>query len=210
MIHAQDEHRQDKNSIYIDQPRRESRYDERIHRYRKHWEALIPTESVLQYAGNMGLISAGIGWDYGKHRQWETHLLVGIVPKCQSARARVSMTLKQNYIPFSRRLGNNLYIEPLETGIYFNTIFGHEFWSSMPHKYPKGYYKFATKVRPNIFVGQRLTKLLDADNRLGVRSVTIFYEVSSCDMYIFNKIKNTSISLGDILCLSLGLKFQLL
>jgi len=29
-------------------------------------------------------------------------------------------------------------------------------------------------------------------------------------MYIFNKIKNTSISLGDILCLSLGLKFQLL
>lgn len=36
--------------------KRSSRYDKRVHRYRKHWESLIPTHTKLQYAGNMGLL----------------------------------------------------------------------------------------------------------------------------------------------------------
>ena len=58
-----------------------TRYDRRIIRYRKHWDVLMPTQSVIQTCGNMGIISVGIGWDYGKRRQWETHLLFGIIPK---------------------------------------------------------------------------------------------------------------------------------
>ena len=58
-----------------------TRYDRRILRYRKHWDVLMPTQSVIQTCGNMGIISLGIGWDYGKRSQWETHLLFGIVPK---------------------------------------------------------------------------------------------------------------------------------
>lgn len=46
-----------------------SRYDRRVHRYRKHWEALIPTHTKIQFAGNMGLLSLGTGWDYGKRNQ---------------------------------------------------------------------------------------------------------------------------------------------
>ena len=39
---------------------RHSRYDRRVHRYRKHWEALIPTHTKkIQFAGNMGLLSLG-------------------------------------------------------------------------------------------------------------------------------------------------------
>lgn len=33
--------------------KRSSRYDKRVHRYRKHWESLIPTHTKLQFAGNM-------------------------------------------------------------------------------------------------------------------------------------------------------------
>lgn len=61
-----------------------TRYDRRILRYRKHWDVLMPTQSVIQTCGNMGIISLGIGWDYGKRSQWETHLLFGIVPKYDS------------------------------------------------------------------------------------------------------------------------------
>ena len=39
--------------------KRSSRYDKRVHRYRKHWESLIPTHTKLQFAGNMGLLSLG-------------------------------------------------------------------------------------------------------------------------------------------------------
>ena len=67
------------DSVYVSQTK-ESRYDRRIHRYRKHWAALIPMQLVIQNAGNMGAISAGIGWNYGKRKQWETDLLFQRLP----------------------------------------------------------------------------------------------------------------------------------
>ena len=34
-------------------------YDNRVHRFRKNWERIIPTHAKIQYAGNMGLLSLG-------------------------------------------------------------------------------------------------------------------------------------------------------
>ena len=74
----------------IESQTRENRYDRRVHRYRRHWEALIPTHTKIQFAGNMGLLSFGTGWDYGKRNQWETDLLLGFIPKYSSKKARKS------------------------------------------------------------------------------------------------------------------------
>ena len=52
--------------------------------FRKVLRTLIPTQGVIQNAGNMGLVSCGVGWDYGRRSQWETHLLLGYVPKHKS------------------------------------------------------------------------------------------------------------------------------
>ena len=76
-----------------------TRYDRRILRYRRHWDVLMPTQSVIQTCGNMGIISVGIGWDYGKRHQWETHLLFGIIPKYDSDAVKCTITLKENFIP---------------------------------------------------------------------------------------------------------------
>lgn len=187
-----------------------TRYDKRVHYYRKRWNALIPTQQVTQYAGNMGMFSIGVGWDYGKHRQWETHLLFGFIPRHSSSGAKVTMTLKENYIPWSIYLKRGWSFEPLECGLYLNTVFGDDFWGKEPKKYPGGYYNFSTKLRPNIFLGQRITKVLPDSRRKTVKSITLFYEVSSCDIYIRDFFMNKSISLTDILSLSLGVKLQAL
>lgn len=39
-----------------------SKYDKRIHRFRKGWNSLIPTHNKIQFAGNMGMFSFGTGW----------------------------------------------------------------------------------------------------------------------------------------------------
>jgi hypothetical protein len=96
----------EEDSVYTQQPPGMSRYDRRLHRYRKHWAALIPTEILGQYAGNMGAFSMGMGWDYGSRRQWETYLLFGFIPKCSSSRPKMTMTLKQNYVPWNIPLGH--------------------------------------------------------------------------------------------------------
>ena len=63
----------------IESQTRENRYDRRVHRYRRHWEALIPTHTKIQFAGNMGLLSFGTGWDYGRRNQWETDVFFGVL-----------------------------------------------------------------------------------------------------------------------------------
>lgn len=195
------------DSADVDQ--RFSRYDRRVHRYRKHWEALIPTHTKLQFAGNMGLISLGTGWDYGKRNQWETDLFFGFLPKYQSERSKITMTLKQNYMPWSVTLGKGISVEPLACGMYLNTVFGNEFWTHEPDRYPKGYYGFSSKVRIHIFLGQRITYDIPPRWRLGARAVTFFYEISTCDLYVVSAFLNKYLKPKDYLSLSFGLKTQL-
>lgn len=188
-----------------------SRYDQRVHRYRRHWGAIIPTQVIIQNAGNMGYMSLGIGWDYGRRRQWETHLLWGFIPKYDSPRPKMTMTVKETYIPFSVYLGSDFALEPLSTGLYVNTVYGHEFWRSQPGRYPVKYYEaLSTKFRINAFLGQRLTMRVPNNRRLFVKSISAFYELSACDLYVRAMFQDSSIKLWDILALSLGLKLQLL
>lgn len=189
---------------------RSSRYDKRVHRYRKHWENLIPTHTKLQFAGNMGVLSLGAGWDYGSRNQWETDIFFGILPKYQSDRTKITMTLKQNYMPWSIGLGRQFYVEPLSCGMYVNTVFGDEFWTNEPDRYPKGYYGFSSRVRFHIFLGQRLTYDIPPRWRLGARAITFFYEVSTCDLYVVSAFVNKYLKPKDYLSLSFGLKMQLL
>ncbi len=188
-----------------------SGYDRRVHRYRRRWAALIPTHSKLQFAGNMGLLSAGFGWDYGRRNQWETDLLFGFVPKYDSSRAKATFTLKQNYIPWSLQIKESRFsAEPLTCGIYLNTVFGDEFWTSEPDRYPKGYYGFSSKVRIHAFLGQRITYDIDPKRRFTAKAITLFYELSTCDLYLISAVTNRYLRPRDYLSLSFGLKVQLL
>ena len=185
-----------------------SKYDKRIHRFRKGWNSLIPTHNKIQFAGNMGMFSFGTGWDYGRRDQWETDLFLGFIPKHDSHRTKLTMTLKQNYMPWSLELGKGFSTEPLSCGLYFNTVFGHEFWVKEPSRYPEGYYGFSSKIRTHIFLGQRLTYNIDKDRRFFTKSVTLFYELSTCDLLLISRATNRYLRARDYLSLSFGLKFQ--
>jgi len=92
-----------------------------------------------------------------------------------------------------------------------NTVFGSEFWSRQPGRYPDKYYEFlSTKARLNVFVGQRVGAIVPKSRRKLVKSVTAFYEVSTCDLYIRSLIQGNGIRFWNILSLSFGLKFQML
>lgn len=174
----------------------------------RFWNSLKPEYAKLQYAGGMGLFSVGIGWEYGKNQQWETDLSIGYVPKYSSERAKTTMTFKQNFIPWRTSIGKNLQLEPLECGLYVNTIFGKEFWTKEPSHYPDSYYGFSSRIRFHLFVGQRLKYDLPEQLRFLGKSVTAFYEISSCDLYIVSAFVN-HLNPDDYLRLSLGLKFNI-
>ena len=171
----------------------------------------IPDHVKLQYAGSMGLVSVGVGWSYGKKEQWETDFIVGYVPKYTTSRAKACTTLKQNYIPWKTKTRNkNFYIEPLTCGVYVNTIWDDDFWGREPKKYPSTYYSFSTKVRLNIYAGQRVTYKINPSRRLPAKSISAFYEISSSELYIISAAGNgRHLNLTDYLHLSFGVKMQL-
>lgn len=195
----------------IESQTRENRYDRRVHRYRRHWEALIPTHTKIQFAGNMGLLSFGTGWDYGRRNQWETDVFFGVLPKYDSKRTKLTFTVKQNYLPWSLQIKQSRFsVEPLACGMYLNTVFGDEFWVNEPERYPKGYYGFSSKVRIHAFLGQRITYDIDPQRRFTAKEITFFYEISTCDLYVVSAFTNKYLKPKDYLSLSFGIKLQLL
>ena len=183
-------------------------YNKRINQYRELWQSLIPTYSKIQYAGGMGLINVGCGWSYGKKTQWETDAFLGFIPKYSSDKAKITVTLKQNFIPWKKDLNPSLVFEPFTCALYFNTVFSEEFWTSEPDRYPKGYYGFSTRVRTHLSLGQRLCLKIPSKKRFFSRSITVFYEISTCDLYVVSAFTN-HLNPDDYLRLSFGLKFDI-
>ena len=86
------------------------RWDKRVHLRYEGWERLKPTHVKMQYAGGMGVMSAGVGWDYGKRRQWETDFLIGYLPPKYATDLLFTLTVKQNYIPWSMSFDEHILL----------------------------------------------------------------------------------------------------
>ena len=183
-------------------------YEKRVKGYQELWQSLIPAYTKLQYAGGMGLINFGFGWSYGKNNRWETDAFFGFIPRYSSDNSKITMTLKQNFIPWQKPLNDAFTLEPLTCSLYFNTVFSDEFWTQEPDRYPKGYYGFSTRVRTHLSIGQRLRFHIPDKKRFFSRSITAFYEISTCDFYVVSAFTN-HLSPEDYLRLSFGLKFDI-
>lgn len=186
----------------------QDRYEIRKEKYQLKWQKIIPKYSKLQFAGSMGMLSLGTGWNYYRNH-WETDLLLGLVPRNADRHAMVTFTIKQNYFPWNINLNEHISFEPLCCGIYINMLLDRDFWGKQPDKYPKGYYWFSTRVRNHVFIGERFTLKLKA-NRRWHKSISFFYELSTCDLYIINAIGNSYLKPKDYLSLSFGIKLQIL
>ena len=70
----------------------EVRYKKRVEKYISRWNKLIPRYSKLLYAGSMGMLSLGTGWNYYRNH-WETDVYLGIVPRNSDRHAMATLTL---------------------------------------------------------------------------------------------------------------------
>lgn len=186
----------------------ENRYNKAVQTYTNGWNKIIPRYSKIQFAGSMGLLSIGTGWNYYRDH-WETDLLFGIIPRNVDNNAKITLTLKQNYYPWDIHLSDKLSFAPLTCGVYINILFDREFWRSQPNKYPEKYYWFSTRFRFHIFLGERFTLDLNKEKSYH-KSISFFYELSTCDLYLINKFGNKVLKPKDFLSLSFGIKLQIL
>lgn len=181
-------------------------WDKRTDWHYNGWERVKPKNVKMQYAGGMGFLSFGVGWEYGKTGQWNTDSFIGFLPTAYSDKLRFTFTLKQTYTPWHLHFRKQFSYEPFACGLYVNTISGEEFWKKEPGKYPNSYYNFSTKMRFNVFLGQSITFYPKSDRW---RAVSFFYEIGTNELYVVSKATNHTLHWGDILKLSFGLKLQI-
>jgi hypothetical protein len=162
----------------------------------------------LQFAGSMGMFSAGPGWFYGKRDQWETDFYIGFIPRINDSEGHITTTLKQTYTPFRFQVNDRFTIEPITTGVYINKIFGEYFWSRLPERYPRNYYFWAVNTRFHVFLGQAFSYRL-GEHLLG-KNISFFYEFNTNDLYLISAFGNKTIGLGDIVGLSFGIRLRIL
>ena len=168
---------------------------------------LRPRHISCQTGGGMGAVSLGTGWKYGRHQRWETDLFIGLVPKYDSSSAKVSFALKENFVPWQIRLNNKITLEPLTSSVYFTTLISDKVWRHLPERYSHGYYILPTKIRANISLGQRMQWMLSQKSSV-VESISTYYELGTCDIYVLSAAGNSKIKLHELMQLCIGIRIN--
>ncbi|WP_025763705.1 hypothetical protein [Dyadobacter tibetensis] len=164
----------------------------------------MPDHLKLQFAGNIGFLSGGPGY-ISRNHTLETDILLGYVPKIVGGDALISLTAKTTYSPWRIDLKNARYIVPFSIGAYLNYTFGPQFDSKWPDYYPKGYYWWATSIRPGAYAGGKVGRKVQ--NRNKIKGVELYYEVGTYDLLLVSYVLNPNyLKPHDILSLSLGMK----
>lgn len=168
---------------------------------------LIPELSKFQFAGNIGFISGGIGYEYA-NRKMELDLMYGYVPKGMGGTLH-TFTVKNTWIPFkSWTAGKNTSVDLLTLGLPISYTFGDQFFFIPPReKYPRRYYDYSSALRIGIFAGGKVRQELGESK--AIKELGLYYEVGTYDLLLHNYVFNIgTMRFVDLFNLGLGMQVR--
>ncbi len=149
----------------------------------------LPDHLVSQFAGNIGLLSAGIGYSYGKDK-WQTDLVYGFVPAFESQTTIHILTAKTAFRPYRIELKGGKYsLTPLRVGTGISYSVGRQFHTTWPGRYPDGYYWFTTSFRFTPFIGAAISAPLN-EGRTMFKRLELYSELGTTDLHIISYVPN--------------------
>ena len=160
---------------------------------------IIPHHAKLQYAGSIGFISVGAGYEFAK-KKLQGDFFYGYVPKKIGGIKIQSITAKLTWIPVSRQLKKDIKLDLLTAGLLVNYTFGRQYHLFSRTRYSFVYYGFPTAAHLAIFAGGGITK-----NKLG-----LYYEFGMTDRDFISFAANTkAISFFEIINIGMGVRVSL-
>lgn len=155
-----------------------------------------------QYAGNLGLVSAGVGSEFFNNRL-SVDLNYGYLPKfvngvhVHTFSAKPAFRFKEHSI--------SGFTAGCYSGIVFSYSLASNTYANMPSCYPDGYY-FSNAFHLYPFVGTRLN--LTSDNNRP-HFLSLFTELGTTDYELLCALKNKEIRFYDIWNICFGLEIHL-
>jgi len=163
---------------------------------------IYPNHYKLQFAGGIGFMSVGLGYNFFKERI-DISYFYGYVPEWFSNEDLHSVSLQLSGKPIKLRLNDKLDYYPLNIGIFLHHTFGSEYYITLPDHYPEDYYWWYPGRTGGLFLeGQLNYSFQDTNKRFS--KVGIYYRIVTRGVYLTSKISNHSIPIEDIFSLGFG------
>jgi hypothetical protein len=158
-----------------------------------------PDQARLQFAGNVGVLSPGVGWGW-LGRRLELDLFLGWVPASLGGELW-STTAKVTWMPWRERLAG-LTVRPLTVAAQLSYTFGDEYWVRLPSRYPAGYHPLPTALRSALALGASAGR-----PAFGLDEVGVYAELVALDLMLGLWLGNRD-ALGpeDVFSLAIGVR----
>jgi hypothetical protein len=169
---------------------------------RRRW--ILPDQVSVQFAGNIGLISGGVGYSLLKNRSQLT-LMYGYVPASVARKEIHLISMKGNVTLFNLTIRSHAILPYF--GLAGTMETGRNTFIRLPSKYPKGYYH-SNAFHLSGALGIR-TVIWSTDSRIWVKGVEMFSELGSQDIFVYYKITQHEVDVRRILNVCIGLNLLL-
>ncbi|RDC63918.1 hypothetical protein [Adhaeribacter pallidiroseus] len=168
----------------------------------------IPNQATLQFAGNIGFVSAGLGYSL---RQDKINLdfLYGFTPGFEAQTSIHTLTGKFTYTAWNKQYTSGYNWEILQFGSSISYSFGPQFYTALPKHYPDGYYFWTTSFRLVPFMSTALGKTTSGKlAETGIKRVKAYLEVGTHDLAVLSIVTNKALNPWDIVSFAVGSKFM--
>ncbi len=164
----------------------------------------IPDYYKIQYAGNIGFISIGTGYEIFNNRL-QSGILFGYVPESIGNTTIYTITQKNTFLIHDFKLNKKIEISPI-IGLAISYEIGNNSYLFLPDKYPDGYYSTNAFHFP-LFAGVKIKKTFSKDSK--VKSIEFNIETCTTATCLYYSIINSEIERNDIKSLALVLIFKI-
>jgi hypothetical protein len=172
---------------------------------------LVPKDIVIQHAGSIGFMSAGIGYPVFKNKRGSLDFNYGYVPEKRGGTLHI-LSGKFAYRPWKFKIKEGINFYPVNPGVFVTYHFGKQFdfyWDK--DTYEEGYYWWSTALRPHISISTELElDALKIFKTSKIKGIRLYSEVNTNELYLASYYKNAgTVSLADIFKLGIGLRIHL-
>lgn len=162
--------------------------------------SLIPDFLKLQYAGNIGLGSIGIGHYWWKEHM-QTEIFYGYVPSRVGGNTIRTVAVKNTVNLFSYHLGDKIFIKQ-QVGFSTNLAFTKRTYFKLPDYYPNNYYS-PNAIHALPFLSQEC--ILPLKSYCVVKKIGFYTELSAVDTYLYQSSKSKQVRFIDAWSLAIGI-----
>ena len=139
-----------------------------------------PDYATIQFAGNIGFLSLGIGYQFFNNRI-NSEILYGFVPASISKAENINTITFKNTFPIINKKHKTVITSPI-TGFAVSYETGNNSFVKLPDKYPDDYYR-TNAFHFTFFVGAKAHK--DFTKPIIIKGIDFYFEIGSVDTYLW-------------------------